>query len=217
VPSDRGILDLFGSNALPEGFRYQPDFLSLEEEQSLLKHIVPLPFREFEFQGFTGKRRIVSYGWRYDFNGGRLSRTEDIPDFLSVIRARAEHFAEIAPGTLHQVLITEYKPPSVGIRTARSSATASESRFSRSAPSACAAKPVPTGSDAILRQSHARSICCADLRARSGSTAFPVWTASVTRSRSAMSSKELDRDEPHIDLAKTLAANARDADRRAVR
>jgi hypothetical protein len=60
VPSDRGILDLFGSNALPEGFRYQPDFLSLEEEQSLLKHIVPLPFREFEFQGFTGKRRIVS-------------------------------------------------------------------------------------------------------------------------------------------------------------
>jgi alkylated DNA repair dioxygenase AlkB len=110
VPSASTTLDLFGNDALPEGFRYQPDFLSREEEQSLLKHIVPLPFREFEFQGFTGKRRIVSYGWRYDFNGGRLSRTEDIPDFLSVIRARAEHFAEIAPGTLHQVLITEYMP-----------------------------------------------------------------------------------------------------------
>jgi hypothetical protein len=27
-------------------------------------------FWEFEFQGFIGKRRIVSYGWRYDFNGG---------------------------------------------------------------------------------------------------------------------------------------------------
>ena len=33
-----------------------------------------------------------------------------MPDFLLVIRARAEHFAEIAPGTLHQVLITEYTP-----------------------------------------------------------------------------------------------------------
>ena len=84
--------------------------MSREEEQSLLRHIVPLPFREFEFQGFTGKRRIVSFGWRYDFNGGGLSRAEDMPDFLSVIRARAEKFAEIAPGTLHQVLITEYTP-----------------------------------------------------------------------------------------------------------
>ena len=110
MPSASTTHDLFGNDALPEGFRYQPDFLSREEEQSLLGHIVPLPFREFEFQGFTGKRRIVSYGWRYDFNGGRLSRTEDIPDFLSVIRARAEQFAEIAPGTLHQVLITEYTP-----------------------------------------------------------------------------------------------------------
>jgi len=110
VPSASTTNDLFGNDALPEGFRYQPDFLSREEEQSLLGHIVSLPFREFEFQGFTGKRRIVSYGWRYDFNGGRLSRTEDIPDFLSVIRARAEQFAEIAPGTLHQVLITEYTP-----------------------------------------------------------------------------------------------------------
>ena len=48
--------------------------LSREEEHSLLQHIEPLPFREFEFQGFTGKRRIVSYGWRYDFNGGGLTK-----------------------------------------------------------------------------------------------------------------------------------------------
>lgn len=41
-------------------------------------HIVPLPFRELEFHGFTGKRRIVSFGWRYDFNGGGLTKTEDM-------------------------------------------------------------------------------------------------------------------------------------------
>lgn len=110
MPGASQTLDLFGDDALPQGFRYQPDFISREEEQSLLKHIVPLPFREFEFQGFTGKRRVFSFGWRYDFNGGGLSKAEDMPDFLAAIRARAESFAEIAPGTLQQVLITEYTP-----------------------------------------------------------------------------------------------------------
>jgi alkylated DNA repair dioxygenase AlkB len=69
-----------------------------------------LPFREFEFQGFTGKRRIVSFGWRYDFNGGGLTRAEEMPEFLSGLRARAESFADIAPGEFQQVLITEYSP-----------------------------------------------------------------------------------------------------------
>jgi alkylated DNA repair dioxygenase AlkB len=110
VPSASRTLDLFGHDALPEGFRYQPDFLSQEEEQSLLQHIVSLPFREFEFQDFTGKRRIVSFGWRYDFNGGGLTKAEDMPEFLSRIRARAETFAGIASGALQQVLITEYTP-----------------------------------------------------------------------------------------------------------
>jgi alkylated DNA repair dioxygenase AlkB len=108
VPSANRTLDLFRDDALPQGFRYQPDFLSPEEENSLLQHIKGLPFREFEFHGFTGKRRIVSFGWRYDFNGGGLTKTEDMPEFLFGVRARAERFADIAPGALQQVLITEY-------------------------------------------------------------------------------------------------------------
>ena len=84
--------------------------LGPEEEGSLLGEIERLPFREFQFQGFIGKRRTVSFGWRYDFNGGGLSKTEDLPEFLVFIRARAEAFAGIAPGNFQQVLITEYGP-----------------------------------------------------------------------------------------------------------
>jgi alkylated DNA repair dioxygenase AlkB len=62
-----------------------------------------LPFREFEFHGFLGKRRIVSFGWRYDFNGGGLQKTDDMPDFVTTVRRKA------AP-ELQQVLITEYRP-----------------------------------------------------------------------------------------------------------
>ena len=101
-------LDLFGDETLPDGFRYQPDFLSQEEESFLLRNLKGLPFKEFEFQGFKGKRRVVSFGWRYDFNGGGLTKTEDMPGFLAYTRVKAERFAALAPGKLQQVLITEY-------------------------------------------------------------------------------------------------------------
>ena len=110
MPSDSRTLDLFQDDSLPQGFKYQPDFLTREEEQSLLQHIKILPFREFEFHGFAGKRRVVSFGWRYDFNGGGLTKTQDMPEFLSGLRARAENFAGIGCGDLQQVLITEYAP-----------------------------------------------------------------------------------------------------------
>ena len=91
--------------------KYQPDFLTAEEEQSLLRHIESLPFREFEFHGFTGKRRTVSFGWRYDFNGGGLTRDRrhaGIPDRGS---ARVPKLSPaIAPGSFQQVLVTEYAP-----------------------------------------------------------------------------------------------------------
>ena len=82
MASDRRTLQLFSDNSLPHGFKYQPDFLSREEEDSILQHIKPLPFREFALHGFTGKRRVVSFGWRYDFNGGGLTKTEDMPSPL---------------------------------------------------------------------------------------------------------------------------------------
>jgi alkylated DNA repair dioxygenase AlkB len=110
MPGDRKTLDLFGADTLPQGFRYQPEFLNSEEEGTLLRHIGSLPYREFEFYGFAGKRRILSFGWRYDFNGGGLTRTENMPEFLAGLRARAERYAGLSPGGLQHVLLTEYAP-----------------------------------------------------------------------------------------------------------
>ena len=102
-------MSLFGATqALPEGFKYQPGVLSPEEEQSLLERVRTLPFKEFEFQGFVGKRRTVSYGWRYDFNDRSLQQADDIPDFLRSLRDTAGEFAGVEPTTLQQVLVTEY-------------------------------------------------------------------------------------------------------------
>ena len=61
---------------LPDGMRYRPELISAGEERTLLDKIPALPFKEFEFQGFLGKRRTASFGWHYDFN---ISDHHDAP------------------------------------------------------------------------------------------------------------------------------------------
>jgi alkylated DNA repair dioxygenase AlkB len=102
-------LDLFESPpTLPEGFRYQAEVLSPQMETSLLESFRDLPFEEFQFHGYVGKRRVVSYGWQYDFAEARLRKTEDIPGFLLPVRELAARFAGVEPADLHHVLVTEY-------------------------------------------------------------------------------------------------------------
>src|SRR4051794_38661570 len=104
--------DLFAKAppALPDGFKYQPEFLSPEEERDLVERFADLPFKEFEFHGFLGKRRVVSFGWRYDFNQGGLQESDDIPPFLLPIREQAAAFAGLPASALQHVLLTEYSP-----------------------------------------------------------------------------------------------------------
>ena len=95
---------------LPEGFRYQPDFLSPDEEQDLAAHLQTLPFEGFQFHGFVGNRRVVSFGWRYDFSDRRLRKADDMPPFLLPLRSRAAAFAGLEPGAFQHALVTEYAP-----------------------------------------------------------------------------------------------------------
>jgi alkylated DNA repair dioxygenase AlkB len=103
--------DLFDKpSEFPDGFRYAPDVISRAEETALVAEVERLPFKEFEFQGFLGKRRVVSFGWRYDFNGGGFKKTETIPDFLLPLRARAARFAGLDTEMLAHALVIEYSP-----------------------------------------------------------------------------------------------------------
>ena len=95
---------------LPEGFAHHEEVLSPEEECSLIERFEHFPFREFEFRSFIGKRRTVSFGWRYDFNVRRLQETDRIPNFLLAIRQRAARFAGLNEDRLQHALVTEYAP-----------------------------------------------------------------------------------------------------------
>ena len=108
--------DLFGADEpprgaaprLPAGFRYQPALVAPADEAALLAAVRALPFRAFEFHGHTGKRRVVSFGWHYDFAARTLRRADDMPAFLRALREPAAAFAGLAPEALQHVLVTEY-------------------------------------------------------------------------------------------------------------
>jgi alkylated DNA repair dioxygenase AlkB len=104
-------LALFRAPApMPEGFRYAPDAIGAAEETRLIAAFADLPFREFEFHGFLGKRRVVPFGSRYDYNGGGVKTADPIPEFLLPLRDRAAAFAGLPAERLQQALVTEYKP-----------------------------------------------------------------------------------------------------------
>src|SRR3954451_18552878 len=90
--------------------RYVPRLISAGEERALLDNLPALPFKEFEFHGFLGKRRTVSFGWHYDFNGGGLNQAGLLPEFLLPLRKRTAQFAEVEPSALEHALLIEYKP-----------------------------------------------------------------------------------------------------------
>jgi len=89
--------------------RYTPALISPGEERRLLKKISDLPFKEFEFHGFLGKRRTVSFGLHYDFNGGGLKKAGELPEFLLPLRKRAAEFAGLEPAALEHALLIEYQ------------------------------------------------------------------------------------------------------------
>ena len=106
-----GQLDIFGAGpALPEGFTYQRDVITPADEEALVAHIGALPFREFEFHGYVGKRRVVSFGWQYDFAARLLRRVDDMPPFLVALRGVAAAVAGLPAASLQHVLVTEYGP-----------------------------------------------------------------------------------------------------------
>jgi alkylated DNA repair dioxygenase AlkB len=102
---------LFEPNpGLPEGFAYCEGLLDEEEERAMVAEIERLPFRAFQFHGFEGKRRVVSFGWRYDFNESKLIEAPPVPRFLQPVREKVARFAGLDADALEQLLVTEYQP-----------------------------------------------------------------------------------------------------------
>ena len=61
------------------------------------------------YKGYLAKRRVVSYGGKYDYEANRLGEGPPIPAELDALREKAAAWAGIAPDAFTQALIAEYR------------------------------------------------------------------------------------------------------------
>ena len=91
----------------PQGLGCVEAFISPEVERELIGHVSALPLQPFQFGVFEGKRRVASFGFRYDYTLQRLQPAEPIPAWLEPLIEQVEEYG--GPGTqIAQVLCTEY-------------------------------------------------------------------------------------------------------------
>jgi alkylated DNA repair protein (DNA oxidative demethylase) len=95
---------------LPEGFAYQPNFLTESEEQKLLQQVWEIPFSEVRMRGVVARRRVAHFGWLYGYETWQIEPGPPIPPFLLSLKERAQRLARLEPNRLVEALITEYSP-----------------------------------------------------------------------------------------------------------
>jgi alkylated DNA repair dioxygenase AlkB len=104
---------LFGPDT-PDGFRYRTDFLTTQEEATLLSELARVEFSTFEMRGVIARRRVAFFGGGYDDTTGSspdtLREARPLPPFLWPLRATVAAWAGVAAGAFAMALINEYQP-----------------------------------------------------------------------------------------------------------
>lgn len=93
-----------------DGLRFQEEFITRDEELTLVDRIRSLDFHEMKMRGVVAKRRVIHYGVKYSFETFKATPGPPIPEFLLPLRERSAAFANVSADDLAEALITEYAP-----------------------------------------------------------------------------------------------------------
>jgi alkylated DNA repair dioxygenase AlkB len=103
--------ELFAANRpQPEGLSYAPQFIDPAYETLLVAAIEGLPLQEAKYKMYTAKRRVMSFGSEYDFDGNALRPAPEMPAFLAPLRALVAQWTGVAEQDFGHVLVAEYRP-----------------------------------------------------------------------------------------------------------
>jgi alkylated DNA repair dioxygenase AlkB len=97
---------LFGVD-VPDGFQYRGDFITGEDEASLVDHLRRLEFATFEMRGVVARRRVAFFGKSYD--AGAAAKPP-LPAFLMPLRDRIAEWANVDAAAFAMALVNEYPP-----------------------------------------------------------------------------------------------------------
>jgi alkylated DNA repair dioxygenase AlkB len=104
---------LFPGEIFPPGFQYFPGFITMEEEEQLIKEVQETELHVFNFQGFEAKRKVASFGYDYSFDKRSLAKGKEIPlQFDWLIKKVADKLS-IPTEQFAELLVTEYPVGSV--------------------------------------------------------------------------------------------------------
>ena len=97
------------SPVLPRGFSFREEFITGEEEAELLGYFLDLPFAHDRLGEYFSKRRVVGFGWGYDFRLHRLVPGPPLPPFLLPLARRIAKWLDIGKARVAEALVTEYR------------------------------------------------------------------------------------------------------------
>jgi alkylated DNA repair dioxygenase AlkB len=96
--------------AFPPGMRFEPEWLPADEEAALLGAIRALDLREAQYKQYTARRRVASFGGKFDYDNNRLLPAPPIPPAFEPLRERVARWLGVAPDVFSQMLVAEYAP-----------------------------------------------------------------------------------------------------------
>ena len=106
-----GLFESDGTAAFePLGLAYQEEFITKREERDLIDLILSLPLRQAIYKQYTARRRVLSFGWSYDYDANALIDAPDIPAEFDFLRKRVAAWTGVADHAFAQLLIADYPP-----------------------------------------------------------------------------------------------------------
>jgi alkylated DNA repair dioxygenase AlkB len=98
---------------LVSGLTYTDQFLAADEHKALLDYAQTFTLHTFLFQGYEAKRKVVSFGYDYNFKNRKLKNGSPIPDGFTSLIEKVTAKVGIAGNEFAELLITEYPVGSV--------------------------------------------------------------------------------------------------------
>jgi alkylated DNA repair protein (DNA oxidative demethylase) len=92
----------------PDGLTYAAEFLTLDEEQRLLREIETLALEPVRMRGGVGKRETVHFGYDYDYEGWKIEQAPAPPEAFRPLVERCASAAGVEPATLQQLMVARY-------------------------------------------------------------------------------------------------------------
>ncbi len=94
----------------PEGLFYLPNFITAQEENSILEHVQAQDFEPYDHHGYRANREVVYFGLSEGYNFGATEvQTEPMPDWIIPLRERFSNLMALRADELAMALVARYK------------------------------------------------------------------------------------------------------------